>query len=153
MTSAKIRLYMCNNNVNLRNIMGDEILLIFGATFQHWFEILHVKFQSYHGNLPYVSVPRWWRSFKMLWIKMITGIKRRFRKPKRTKQHTKKDSNSSKVFSARSSRSIINFFNLSETNDCERYSLGNNREIVTIVDKARVKLFPNFTRHHLITHT
>ena len=68
-------LYMCNNNFNLRNIMGDEILLNFGAKFQHWFEIFHVKLQNCRGNLPYITVPRWRRSFKMLWIKMSQALK------------------------------------------------------------------------------
>ena len=68
-------LYMCNNNFNLRNIMGDEILLNFGAKFQCWFEILHVKLQNCRGNLPYITVPRWRRSFKMLWIKMSQALK------------------------------------------------------------------------------
>ena len=68
-------LYMCNNNFNLRNIMGDEILLNFGAKFQCWFEILHVKLQNCRDNLPYNTVPRWRRSFKMLWIKMSQALK------------------------------------------------------------------------------
>ena len=68
-------LYMCNNNFNLRNIMGDEILLNFGAKFQHWFEIFHVKLQNCRGNLPYITVPRWRRSLKMLWIKMSQALK------------------------------------------------------------------------------
>ena len=68
-------LYMCNNNFNLRNIMGDEILLNFSAKFQCWFEILHVKLQNCRDNLPYNTVPRWRRSFKMLWIKMSQALK------------------------------------------------------------------------------
>ena len=68
-------LYMCNNNFNLRNIMGDEILLNFGAKFQCWFEILHVKLQNCRDNLPYNTVPRWRQSFKMLWIKMSQALK------------------------------------------------------------------------------
>ena len=43
--------------------MGDEFLLNLGAKFQHWFTISHVRLQYYHGNLLYVSVPRWQQSF------------------------------------------------------------------------------------------
>ena len=43
-----------------------------------------MKLQICHGNLPYVSVPRWWRKFQ--------GTKRRFRKPK----HTRTDQSTSR---------------------------------------------------------
>ena len=38
----------------LVNIIGDELLLNFGAKFQRLFVISHVKLQNCHGNLPYV---------------------------------------------------------------------------------------------------
>ena len=28
-----------------------------------------VKLENCHGNIPYMSVPRWWKRFKMLWMK------------------------------------------------------------------------------------
>ena len=56
-----------------------------------------MKLQNCHGNLPYVSVSIWRRSFKMPWMKM-SGQKRRFRKPELTKEHIKKDSNRYFVF-------------------------------------------------------
>ena len=34
------------------------------------FIISHVKLQNCHGNLLYVSVPRWRRTFQKLWMKM-----------------------------------------------------------------------------------
>ena len=51
-----------------------------------------VNLQYYHGNLLYVSVPRWQQSFfKMLLMKM-SGQKRCFRNLKLTNEHIKKDS-------------------------------------------------------------
>ena len=43
--------------------MGDELLLNFGSKFQRSFTISHVRLQYYHGNLLYISVPRWQQSF------------------------------------------------------------------------------------------
>ena len=48
------------------NVIGDELLLNFNAKFQCSLIISHVKLQNCRGNLLYVSVPRWRRSFKML---------------------------------------------------------------------------------------
>ena len=31
--------------------------------------ISDVKFENCHGNIPYMSVPRWWKRFKMLGMK------------------------------------------------------------------------------------
>ena len=72
----------------------------------------------------------------------------------------------------RSSRSIRLRINMSKIQDCQHNSspmilIGNqmvyssNQGIISLafcpnykdLDKTRVKLFPNFTRHHLITHT
>ena len=60
------------------------------------------------------------------------GIKRRFRKPKLTREHNKKDLSKSfesfelkpkfPNFSAWSSRAIINLINMLKTYDCEGYS-------------------------------
>ena len=44
--------------------MVDILLLDFGAKFLQLFIISHVKLQNCHDNLVYVSVPRWWQSFK-----------------------------------------------------------------------------------------
>ena len=44
--------------------MVDKLLLNFGAKFQQLFIISHVKLQNCHDNLRYVSIPRWWQSFK-----------------------------------------------------------------------------------------
>ena len=55
--------------------MGDKILLNFGAKFQRWFEIFTCDIT------------------KLPWQPSVTGIKRRFKKPKHTKEHTKKDLN------------------------------------------------------------
>ena len=44
--------------------MVDILLLDFGAKFLQLFIISHVKLQNCHDNLLYVSVPRWWQSFK-----------------------------------------------------------------------------------------
>ena len=43
------------------NIIGDELLLNFGAKFQRSF----VKFKIAMATFPYFSVSRWRRSFKM----------------------------------------------------------------------------------------
>ena len=56
---------------------------------------------------------------------------------------------SSKVFSAQSSRSIINLINVTKTNHCECSVTHNNKQSNGIL----VKLFPNFTSHSLMTHT
>ena len=74
------------------NIIGDELLLNFGAKFQRYFVISRVKLQNCHGN-PSVQLS----------VKMATklkcrewrcqGTKRRFRKPEHGKEHIKKDSN------------------------------------------------------------
>ena len=47
------------------NIIGDELVLNFGAKFQRLFVISYVKLLNCHGNLPYVLVSRWRRSFEM----------------------------------------------------------------------------------------
>ena len=68
---AKVKLYHENlswlnvSHNTLINIIGDKLLLNFGAKFQRLFVISHVKLQNCHGNLPYVSVSRWRRSFNM----------------------------------------------------------------------------------------
>ena len=50
------------------NIMGDKLLLNFGAKFQR----SHVKLQNCYGN---VSVPRWRPGLKMLRMKEVTALK------------------------------------------------------------------------------
>ena len=57
--------YTTTTTKNNNNIKGDELLLNFGAKFQRQFVISHVKLLNCHGNLPYASVSRWPRSFKM----------------------------------------------------------------------------------------
>ena len=44
---------------------------------------------------------------------------------------------------------VLAAINKSKLHDCERKGEGNYWNF----DKTQVKLFPNFTRHHLITHT
>ena len=68
--------------VFFRNIMGDKLLLNFGAKFQR-------QFCNY---LPYVLVPRWRQSLVKYREWRYKVIKRHFRRPKHTKEHIKKDS-------------------------------------------------------------
>ena len=55
--------------------MVDILLLNFGAKFQQLFIISHVKLQNCHDNLPYVSVPRWWQSFKNVRNEDVRALK------------------------------------------------------------------------------
>ena len=63
--------YICN----IHNIMGDKLLLSFGAKFQRQFIISHVKLQNCYGNVSYMAVPRWRPGLKMLRLKEVTALK------------------------------------------------------------------------------
>ena len=72
--------------------MVDKLLLDFGAKFQQLFIISRVKLQNCHDNLPYVSVPRWWQSFKNVRNEDVRALKDALEKPEHTKEHIKSDS-------------------------------------------------------------
>ena len=76
----------------------------------------------------------------------VTGIKRRFRKPKHTKNKSilnLRQNLRSKVFSARSSQSMINVINLSKTNDCEC----NSSSIISIGNQKAREIIRIWTKH------
>ena len=51
------------------NIMGDQLLLTFGAKFQRYNFSVTCVITNCYGNVPYVSVPIWRQAFKMSWLK------------------------------------------------------------------------------------
>ena len=55
--------------------MVDILLLDFGAKFLELFIISHVKLQNCHDNLLYISVPRWWQSFKNVRNEDVRALK------------------------------------------------------------------------------
>ena len=55
--------------------MVDKLLLNFGAKFQQLLIISQVKLQNCHDNLPYVSIPRWWQSFKNVRNEDVRALK------------------------------------------------------------------------------
>ena len=107
---------------------------------------INLYFHMWNGNLAYVSVKRWRRSFKMLWMKMSRALKdalENLNTRKSTSILNLRQNLRSKVFSARSSQSIINVINLSKTNDCEC----NSSSIISIGNQKALEIIRIWTKH------
>ena len=107
---------------------------------------INLYFHMWNRNIAYVSVKRWRRSFEMLWMKMSRALKDALENLDTRKAHqfwTKGNNLRSKVFSARSSQSIINAINLSKTNDCEC----NSSSIISIGNQKALEIIRIWTKH------